>query len=232
MKNWKFWDWIGYGALAVAAFVMAFDAALRNAPALTKLLPGLAESNLWAFTPGMLVIVATVVLMFRGTHRQGASRKSDETKSFLPPNKFPKIRYESEWDFTLLPLQFTVDLAATYPQVEVSFYALSFLARPIKLTDVDLSLHLSSRPALEDITFRQKDIQVDPRDYAVIFCRRQLTNAECTSPPAWKSGRESASFTLSAKATDGVNTIPYGPVAAKVIEGWVNAPPRNADQQS
>src|SRR6266568_4412238 len=177
MKNWKFWDWTAYGTLAVAAFMMAFDYALKNAPTLAKLLPGLAESSLWAFAPSMLVVVATVILVFRGTY-QGLSPKADETKSLLPPRPFPKIRYEPGSDFAFLPVHFTVELAAQFPHIEVRFFAVSFLPRPIKLTEVDLSLQLYSAAALEDITFRQKDWLVDPKDYEVVFCRRNLTDLE------------------------------------------------------
>jgi len=222
MKNWKFWDWTAYGTLAVAAFMMAFDYALKNAPTLAKLSPGLAESSLWAFAPSMLVVVATVILVFRGTY-QGLSSKADETKSLLPPRPFPKIRYEPGSDFAFLPVHFTVELAAQFPHIEVRFFAVSFLPRPIKLTEVDLSLQLYSAAALEDITFRQKDWLVDPKDYEVVFCRRNLTDLERTTLP-WQTGRVTAAFQLSAKATDGNKTLSYGPVSSRVIEGWVNVP--------
>jgi hypothetical protein len=223
MKNWKFWDWTAYGCLAVAALVTAFDSALKNAPALANRLPGLVESPLWAFTPAILVVIATTLLIFRG--RQGeTTQKTDVTQRGLPLRAFPKIRYEPETDFALLPQHFTVDLAAQFPHIEVCFFAVSFLPRPIKLTDVDLSLQLYGAAALEDIKFRQKDWQVNPKECELVTCRRNLTDLERTKLP-WQTGRVTAAFQLSAKATDGDKTLSYGPVSSKVIEGWVNVPP-------
>lgn len=222
MRSWKFWDWTSYGALAVATFMTAFDSALKNSSALAKLLPGLSENALWAFTPATLVVAASAVLIFRGMHPK-SSEKTDGSRSLLPPRLSTKIRYGPKSEFALLPLQFSVDLAAQYPQVEVRFHAVNFLPHPLRLTEVDLSLQLYNRPALEDLTFRQRDIQLDPKDYEVVICRRQLTDAERVALP-WQSGRVSgASYQLSAKATDGESIFSFGPVSSMVIEGWINA---------
>jgi len=194
---------------------------------LAMLLPGLADSNLWAFAPATLVVFATGILIFRGTY-QGPSLESNK-KSLFPPRQLQKIRYEPESEFALLPLNFTVDHTAQYPQVEVLFHVVSFLPRPIRLTEVELSLRLYNRPALEDITFRQKDFQIDPKDCEVIMCRRQLTDAERTALPPWQSGRvNNASYQLSAKATDGQRTFSFGPVSSRSIDGWVNVPSKTA----
>lgn len=231
MRNWKFWDWAAYGALAVAAFMMAFDAALRNSPEIAKFLPGLVSSAFWAFAPGLLVIIATMILLVRGRQQQ-PEPKMEETKSLLPPRQFPKVRYLPDAHFALLPIYFTVDVLSQLPIVDVRFYVISYLPRPLLLTEVDLSLQLSGTPSLEDIPLRQKDWRIDPNDYEVISCRRQLTNAERDAVP-WKAGRlPSSSFTLSAKATDGEQNFSYGPVSAMVIEGWINANPQSRNNET
>lgn len=138
----------------------------------------------------------------------------------LPPRT---VRYEPEWHFALLPQHFMVDFGAQFPYIEVTFFAVSFLPRPIQLTEVDLSLQLSGMATIEDIPFRQKDWQVDPKTIDVVFCRRNLTDLERTKLP-WQTGRLMGAYQLSAKATDGEQKFSYGPVSSKYIEGWVNLP--------
>lgn len=223
MSKWKFWDWAAYGALAVAVFMTAFDAALRNSPDVAKLLPGLASSNVWAFAPGVLVIVATMIWLLRGKQQPQSKSKVEEPRGLLPPRQFSKIRSVPQSQFALLPISFTVDLLSQLPIVEVRFYVVSYLPRSIMLTEVELSLLLSGISLMEDIPLRQIDLRIDPSEYEVITCRRQLTNAE-RDAVSWKAGRlPNSSFMLSAKATDGEQKFSYGPVSAIVIEGWVNA---------
>jgi hypothetical protein len=226
MRAWKFWDWTAYGALAVATFMTALDSALKNSPAVATFLPGPVDSVAWSFAPFVLILVATIILLVRAflpTSHAWQTVK-EETLSLLPPREVPRVRFVSESEFAVLPLHFSVDLTAQIPTVEVRLYVVSFLPRPIQLTNIELSLQVSSMPAIEDITFRQKDLRVDPKEYEVVICRRQLTNAE-RDMPTWRDGRTSgSSFSLTARATDGEKPFTYGPVSSMVIEGWINKP--------
>lgn len=62
MREWKFWDWIGFGSLGLSAFGIA----LREASAGRELamLGPLADSIL-AFAPLTLFVIGTVILILR-----------------------------------------------------------------------------------------------------------------------------------------------------------------------
>ena len=158
MKSWRFWDWTAYAALAIAAFMTAFDSALKNSAALAKLLPGLTDSTLWAITPAVLVVIASVLLILRA--RQQPSMKADEAKApdeaqrrrVLPMVGPFQVSFEPPSDFRLLPLQYTVNFATTLPDVEVRLWAVNFLPRPFTLSKVALALRLFSSHILEDVT--------------------------------------------------------------------------------
>jgi hypothetical protein len=219
IREWSFLDWTGALCFAAGALIPAINATLKDAPEFAAIAPAFLG---WVYLPPVLMLVTFGVILFRLF--ENAPRKTNGiATSGLRPRAFPKHRYEPESDFALLPQHFTVDLAAQFPHIEVCFFAVSFLPRPIKLTEVDLSLQLYGAAALEDIRFRQKDWQVDPKDYEVVTCRRNLTDLERTNLP-WQTGRVTAAFQLSAKATDGDKTLSYGPVSSKVIEGWVSVP--------
>jgi len=67
MKNWTFWDWVGYAALALGAIFLAVDGGLRNSPEIQKMgLPPFFSGVLWAFLPLIFVIAGTLILLARG----------------------------------------------------------------------------------------------------------------------------------------------------------------------
>ena len=218
IKEWSLLDWTGALCFVAGALIPAINAALKDAPEISAKAPAFLS---WAYLPPVLILITFGVILFRQFEK--VPRKADEASIDLPLRAFPKVRYKPESDFALLPQHFTVDLVAQFPHIEVRFFAVSFLPRSIKLIEVNLSLQLYSVAPLEDITFRQKDSQVDPKSYEVVTCRRNLTDPERTTLP-WQTGRVTASFQLSAKATDGNKTLSYGPVSSMVIDGWVNVP--------
>ncbi len=65
MRDWKFWDWVAYAGLFIAAIILALDAALQAAPHLAKRMPDFLKSEIWVFLPLVLVICATVILISR-----------------------------------------------------------------------------------------------------------------------------------------------------------------------
>jgi hypothetical protein len=205
----------------LGAVLPALDVGLKFTRTLAEYMPHFMETALWRITP-LLMLLGAAILYVRRDRQHGTAIKRDEAKSLLAPRQFPKQRYHPPTEFLVLPLNLTVDLLGQPPEVQARFYVFSSLARPIKLIDVELSVRVNSLPNLEDVTCRQKDLLIDPKDYEVIVCRRQLTNAECGY--SWKAGRASnADFHLTARATDGERTLTYGPISSMVIEGWVNA---------
>ena len=65
MREWRSWDWCAYAALLVAAVITAADAALHVAPNLMEVLPHIFSREFWAFSPLVLIVVATVILLMR-----------------------------------------------------------------------------------------------------------------------------------------------------------------------
>jgi hypothetical protein len=66
MRNWTFWDWIGYSCIWVAALASAADGALKNAPDLLKAMPQFFTGPIWPLVPLLFVLLGTIVLLARG----------------------------------------------------------------------------------------------------------------------------------------------------------------------
>lgn len=224
IREWKALDWAGFASLIALTLIPTINAGMKDYPEFAARMPAFIS---WPYLPVPLLLFLFGVIAIRSLERKTPqppqqTQNADEAKSLLPPRAFPKQRFHAPTDFFVLPRSVTVELLGQPPEVQAQFYVVSFVPRPIKLIDVELSVRVNSLPRLDDVTCRQKDLLIDPKEYEVIVCRRQLTNAE--SGYQWKAGRASnADFQLTAKATDGEKTFTYGPVADMVIEGWVNA---------
>lgn len=215
-RNWGLWEWTEAACLLVGAVALAVLTWQKESPELPRFL----RSTYWGYVPLLLLVAAVGIHVVRvGFMGAGAAPKADETHPLSPRWS----QSEPPAEFKLLPIHYKVDFTQTLPDVEVGLYAVHFLSQPLTLTKVTLSLRLFGH-ALEDITFRNEDLEVYPKEARVVFCRRHLTDAERTALP-WRAGRETGSFDLSAKATHGGQTYSYK-TNAHVIEGWVNVPPR------
>jgi hypothetical protein len=62
MREWTYWDWLGYGMLFIAAAILAIDTAMHLSPNMTPYIP---HSAIWGFAPFTLLLAATVVLLAR-----------------------------------------------------------------------------------------------------------------------------------------------------------------------
>jgi hypothetical protein len=65
MREWKFWDWVAYSGLSIAAMIVAADSALKSAPALLEQLPEFIHSSWWGFAPLVLILVTTGIFLAR-----------------------------------------------------------------------------------------------------------------------------------------------------------------------
>lgn len=227
IREWKALDWAGFASLIVIVLIPTINAGLKDYPQFASLVPAFIS---WPYLPVPLALCVLGVIAVRSLESNEpkappppADAEEDQTKSLLPPPVFPQQRYHPSGEFIVLPLYVTVNLLSQPPEVEARFYVCPFLPRRLKLVDIELSVRVNSLPNLEDVTFRQKEHVIEPKDYAVVICRRQLTDAEFAY--AWQSGRASnADFHLRAIATDGAKTFIYGPVSSMTIEAWVNGP--------
>ena len=134
----------------------------------------------------------------------------------------PSMMVEPRWDFEVRPITFTIELNHQLPFVEARFYAINYLRRPVRLAEVKLtSLQPSGGPVLEHLPLVQEDCPIDATATQFITCRRNLSDAEARAL-SMRSGPETASFALVAKAKSGKREYKYGPVASRWIEGRVN----------
>ncbi len=65
MENWGFWEWLTYGCIAVAALMLALDAAVKQSPDLNRRFGGLLAQRTWAFTPFLLILVSALIIAAR-----------------------------------------------------------------------------------------------------------------------------------------------------------------------
>ncbi len=47
MRHWTFWEWVAYGALFIAAMVVAADTGVRISPELAVHLPPFIHGVIW-----------------------------------------------------------------------------------------------------------------------------------------------------------------------------------------
>ena len=85
MRDWKFWDWVGYTAIAAAAIFEAAEAGAKQAPTLLAKVPGimnLMNAEIMGFIPLILVIFGTAVLFVRHIRTRQATAS---VSSFASP---------------------------------------------------------------------------------------------------------------------------------------------------
>ena len=63
MRHWTYSEWVAYGAMFVAALIIAADTAFKTNPDLMAHLPtAFIQSAIWGPAAGVLVILATAIL--------------------------------------------------------------------------------------------------------------------------------------------------------------------------
>jgi hypothetical protein len=65
MARWKFWDWVAYCCLGIAALGLAAGAALKEDPAMFERLPAVFTSPKWAYAPIILFALGSFILAVR-----------------------------------------------------------------------------------------------------------------------------------------------------------------------
>jgi hypothetical protein len=95
MRHWTFWEWVAYGALFIAAMVVAADTGVRISPELAVHLPPFIHGVIWGTAPLAFVLLATTILVLR----EFFFKKHPSTTTPLTPQAIP----------TRLQLQFHPD---------------------------------------------------------------------------------------------------------------------------
>src|SRR5438552_2896109 len=124
--KWSLWDWIGAASLLLAALVLAFNGALKDAPAFASKLPDFLSTSLWAYVPLALLVIAFAAIVFRPT--LPAAQVAPEAMLAAGQDDLIPFSYESSSDFKLLPQQYSADLTAPLPYIEARFYVVNFQA--------------------------------------------------------------------------------------------------------
>jgi hypothetical protein len=65
MAKWTFWEWVAYAVLFFAAIVIAIDQGVKLAPDLASSAGSILASPWWAFSPLVLILLATAILVSR-----------------------------------------------------------------------------------------------------------------------------------------------------------------------
>lgn len=176
-----------------------------------------------AVLAGILHLLGILEKIWGWGRRAWTSLRGGQAAETSPSQPFVGFQREPDSDFKLLPQQFSVELSAQLPYIELRFFAVNFLSRPITLNEVRLSVRLLGASPIEAIPLIQHDWRIEPKDSPIVVCRRNLWDTELKNLP-WRTGHESGSFELVAKATAGKKMLTYGPVSSRVIEGWINGP--------
>ena len=130
---------------------------------------------------------------------------------------------QQSWDFEVRPIGFIINLTEQLPFVEVRFYLINYLTRPLVLAEAKVAfLHLSAGPILEHVPLVQEDFHIGPKTTELVTCRRNLMDEEVRALLRQRNGLHTASFALVAKARYKQREYKYGPVASLGIEGWVD----------
>ena len=85
MREWGFWEWIGYTSLWVTAVILAIDGGVKIASdELKNLLPEFLESATWSFLPLILLCFGTAILFVRASQSRGP-HKIPPSPRVVPP---------------------------------------------------------------------------------------------------------------------------------------------------
>jgi hypothetical protein len=129
---------------------------------------------------------------------------------------------QDSWDFEVRPIGFSIDLTQQLPFVEVRFYLINYLTRPLILAEVKVAfLHLSAGPILEHVPLVQEDFHIAAKTTELVTCRRNLMDEEVRALLGQRNGLHTASIALVAKGRYKKREYKYRPVASLGIEGWV-----------
>jgi len=88
MRNWRFWDWLAYTGVFVAAVILAADTGMRQSPEFQKYV-GFMHSAWWGFAPLILLVGATAILIARSFGWVGSSRGRTRRNLTNPSADFP-----------------------------------------------------------------------------------------------------------------------------------------------
>jgi len=164
-------------------------------------------------------ISATVGVLTLGQRLAGAIRwlwQRFTTKRWAP--RSAPLMFEAR------PISFTIDLAAQIPRIEIRFYVINYLAKPVSLEDVHVTrLTLGEGLSLDGIRLvpALEGVVIPGRESRLVFCTKNLMDSEVRAIESLPTNMTTGvSFTSRAKGKR--RAIDADPMCAIAIEGWIN----------
>jgi len=172
MRNWTFWDWVGFSCIWLGALALAADGAIRNSPELAKVMPQFFTGPIWPFLPLLFVVLGTVVLVARGFGLFGNRREA--APSTIPDLIAPatiskprdKIRVAGKQERMFVGAGVTPEYLAKFFQDHTAIQAANlieaFIGKWMKLSGRlnDVRLH---RDSFASVSLRRSAVEEDVR---------------------------------------------------------------------
>ncbi len=109
MSHWRFWDWIAYTCLGIAAAGVALAQLPKDARAMIEGWSDIFASSKWSYVPSIFFVIATAVLIIRVLTAEKPSKAKIESQAVhaspvsVPTHEIrfdylPKNMLESGWD--------------------------------------------------------------------------------------------------------------------------------------
>jgi hypothetical protein len=89
MAGWTYWEWVAYAIMLVGAIIIAADQGLKMAPDILRHVRGIISNPYWAFSPLVLILLATLILLGREFGYLGS--KSQPSATFDPDKKLELV---------------------------------------------------------------------------------------------------------------------------------------------
>lgn len=144
MSDWRFWDWVAYAILFVAAMIIAIDTGIRLSPVTWPHIPEFLHSGWWGFAPLALLIIATLILLARGLGWIGRRKMSASAEISLRihgDDRAPtKLTEKNVWAFYYLRNEMTTVHPQSGAQVTRTIGNLVLIFdNPIRAENIDVS---------------------------------------------------------------------------------------------
>jgi hypothetical protein len=173
MRRWSFWEWVAYFALLVGALIMAAETGFKTEPEVMERLPAFFHSWLWGFSPAILVIVATIILILREfvftnrtAHEGPLASFAQSITSPEAPNPLNVARvFVSD---SITP-KYLAELYNHNTAIQVNGITRNYIGKWMRLSGI-LSQVLSSVPTRAQLTFENGDFnKVSDYNYYSVF---------------------------------------------------------------
>jgi hypothetical protein len=145
VRKWGFWDWVAYICIAIAAVMMAFDAAVKSSANLTSIFSFIVDNRLWQFTPAVAVVISAIIIAAErlGWIEATAEKPTTDTAialQFYGDYRHPTVISERNlWRYYNLTMQTTlVESSGTKHVMAISVLFVTFV-HPVRVGSLIVS---------------------------------------------------------------------------------------------